>query len=245
VSPIRIAWTVLWKFGARVLLRRAAAQTLRRTAPSFLRRYRLNACARPAWLAPDPDLRREIERRLEARVEASLRRQYPRSFEEESLEETLTGVLFARVLEELFEAGRRSGVRILMPYWDADVVDLLYHTPSALLASGGRTKGLLRAMLARRFPGLGFERQRKVAADSFFKACVFGAAPASWADMGRMRALAELGIVDASFDRVIQAAIAHEDVDRTYLIWDGLTAEAWVRGRLGFAASGRRNGHDS
>jgi asparagine synthase (glutamine-hydrolysing) len=244
VSPIRIAWTVLWRFGARALMRRAGARALRRTAPALLRRYRLSICARPAWLAPDPDLRREIDRRLEARVEADLLHQYPQSFEEESLEETLTGVLFPRVLEELFEAGRRSGVRILMPYWDADVVDLLYHTPSALLASGGRTKGLLRAMLAQRLPGLGFERQRKVKADSFFNSCLFAEAPAAWTTMGGMRTLATLGIVDASLDGVIEAAIEHGDVEQAYLIWDGLTAEGWLRGCLGIAAAGWRNGHE-
>src|SRR5437588_460285 len=70
--------------------------------------------------------------------------------------------------EELFEVYRRLGMRLLQPFWDPDLIDMLYRTPPLRLISDGRTKGLLRASLGRRFPALGFERQRKVEASSFY-----------------------------------------------------------------------------
>src|SRR4030095_3566836 len=58
-------------------------------------------------------------------------------------------------LEELFEVYRGVGVRILQPFWDADLVDLLFRMPPFVLNRGGRSKGLVRDSLARRFSAPG------------------------------------------------------------------------------------------
>ena len=71
--------------------------------------------------------------------------------------------------EECFESWRMMGVRELLPFWDPDLIKLLYRIPPEFLNRGGRSKGLVRDMLARRFPHLGFERQKKVVAIDFFR----------------------------------------------------------------------------
>ena len=55
-------------------------------------------------------------------------------------------------LEETFERSRLLGIPILHPFLDADLTAFLYVTPPELLIRGGRTKGLIRSYLARRFP---------------------------------------------------------------------------------------------
>ena len=99
--------------------------------------------------------------------------------------ESLDHPLTAMEMEEVFESGTRMGLRILMPYWDADLLEMLYRIPPHLLNKGGRSKGLVRQSVARRFPQLGFERQKKVIATNFFNSTMLqdgkkGLASSGW-----------------------------------------------------------------
>jgi hypothetical protein len=98
--------------------------------------------------------------------------------------------------EERFEMGKQFGVRFVHPYWDPDVVDLCYRSLPTLMSEGGRTKGLVRGTIARRFPGLGLEEQRKVLAKSYYRS-VLRREWAPLADLvGDFPALSALGVVD-------------------------------------------------
>ena len=99
-------------------------------------------------------------------------------------------------LEEQYELGKRLGIRFLHPFWDPDVVEMLYRTPPSILNEGGVSKGLVRGALARRFPALGFERQRKVAATSFYRSLLRREGPSLAGEAGDFPALAELGIIN-------------------------------------------------
>ncbi len=113
------------------------------------------------------------------------------------MNESLDHALLAMELEEYFEAGRRLGVRFGHPFWDADLLTLLYRTPPELLNQGGRSKGLVRSMLARRFPELGFERQRKVSGTPVSRRIFVEEGGAAWRRLGGATALSDLGVVDA------------------------------------------------
>jgi Asparagine synthase len=80
--------------------------------------------------------------------------------------------LSSRRLEELFEQGRRLGLRVLQPFWDAALVEFLYRMPPKFLNRGSRSKGLVRETVARLFPRLGFETQRKVTASRFGRSLI-------------------------------------------------------------------------
>ena len=147
------------------------------------------------------------------------------------LREMRTGLDHAIVtmeLEERHEIGRRLGLRFLHPFWDADVVDLLFRTPPSLLDRDGRSKGLIRQTLARRFPALGLSGQKKVAATSFHQTLMTAEGARLRAQVGPFRVLPALGVIDAR-----KAAAAVDEAFATgrqlHRAWDLLNLETWAR----------------
>jgi hypothetical protein len=102
---------------------------------------------------------------------------------------------------------------------------MLYRTPPRLLTEGGRAKSLVRDTLARRFPTLGLNRQRKVAATSFFQTLVRQQVPQVAATLGRCRGLAALGIIGADAAR----DYATDGWGSVSNRWDLVNLESWVR----------------
>jgi hypothetical protein len=220
---------VLWECGVRPLLAGGARSTLETVAPRLLeRRWKADAeRSFPAWVAPDPGLRRELEERaMELRREPR-----PRSHYEAACRRCLDHPLVAMELEESFENGRDLGVPIVHPFLDSDLVDLLYRLPPEAHFVKGRDKGLARAMVTERFPQLGFARKRKVAATSFVQAVFAAESPEVWKSLGPARALAELEVVDAKLlQDDLSAGFALPDPGVYALCkWASLSAEAWAR----------------
>jgi asparagine synthetase B (glutamine-hydrolysing) len=230
VPSRQLARRLLWSFSTRLLLRSAAASVLRSGAPGALRAHRLRAVRSsiPAWVAPDAALRDDLVRRgLEAWPARS-----GESYYLHEVRSSLDHPLVSMEMEEVFDNGRAVGTRVLPPYLDADLVDFLYRTPPHLLDRGGRSKGLVRERLAQRFPELGFERQRKVAATSYSRSVMTEEAPRNWKRMGGIPALAELGIADPrSFGPLLDSA-ARGDRVAQFRMWDALNLEAWTRSHL-------------
>jgi len=140
--------------------------------------------------------------------------------------------LNAMEAEEYFEISRRFGVHMMHPYWDADLVDLLYRTPPELLSKNGRSKGLVRETVARRFPKLGFENQRKMQATNFYRQSMEAEGAAAWKTLGSASALADLRVVDPDLLTDTMADLfAGRRPQESYRIWNTLRLEAWVRSR--------------
>jgi asparagine synthetase B (glutamine-hydrolysing) len=225
-GPVAALRTVLWLHGIRPLLS-TAARTL---APGALRRHRHRRISRriPGWVAPDPALRRELEDRLARKVSDGMDAPEPAW----RCQGAVRGLLETE-LEDDFEKGRRLGARVLHPFWDADLVDFMYRVPPALLSEHGLTKSLVRWTLARRFPGLGFERQRKLVLYTFYKERLLAEGPAAWRKMGSASSLADLGIIDApALDKAMAAIFSGAATHQFPHIWDALNLEAWVRPRV-------------
>jgi asparagine synthase (glutamine-hydrolysing) len=182
----------VWTFGLRPLMSAA----LGRIAPTWWRRSREERliASTPGWIAPDRALRARMDERAGRNLADP---NPPTGFYRRDARTALDHPLMAIELEEHFEFSRRLGVRLLHPYWDADLVDLLARIPPPLLNRGGRAKGMVRHTLARRFPGLGFERHKKVAATSFYHRILLDEGPRLWRAMGGARELARLENVDA------------------------------------------------
>jgi asparagine synthase (glutamine-hydrolysing) len=225
LGPVNVLRALLWHFGARPL----ASSVLGTIAP---RRWKANRVGRGvrstlAWVAPDAGLRRT----LDARVEAFLPAARPeRSFYLQDVRASLEHTLTSMELEEIFETGRRLDVRYLHPYWDAEVVDMLYRTPPLLLFSGGLSKSVVRHTMARRFPGLGLERQKKRAGTSFYRKILNREIPDLWRRKSGLEALADLGVVDPRQ----AAAMAERSIANTIgtglvRTWDLMNLETWVR----------------
>jgi len=230
-SYLRNMALMLWRSGALPLLGATALRTFPRTASWVFskRRQRLISQSVPDWLAPDPDFRQEMYQRYE---QTRRRPASPRSF---YLEWTglFNSTMHSMEMEEGFDAGRRTGMPHLMPYYDADLVDLMHRTPPELLNRGGRSKGLVRQTVARRLPGLGFERQKKRFVHQYYNKMLLNEGVPLWQKMGGAQALSELGIVDGPAVESALATLSSGNQSRgIWRIRELLVIEAWLRSRL-------------
>ena len=191
MSPWGVVRGTFWTFGVRPV----AGLALHRIAPKTWHANRLARLLRTTrpWVAPDPELRKELDRRTEDGMTPAAP---AAGFYFNEIRTGLGHALTSMELEEIFEMGRRLDVRFLHPYWDADVVDMLYRAPPLLLNRGGRAKGMVRETAARRFPTLGLDRQKKLAGTTFFRSVLRAEIPKLWQQSGGAPALAAMGIID-------------------------------------------------
>lgn len=240
LGRLRAVRSILWKGGARPLLSACYADLLDRLTPALRRRradlaVRRRLTGRNAWLLPDPALRREVERRTRWSVDETLREApLPEAgFRHRLVMEMFENPLFAPSFEETYEQGRLTGARHHDVYWDPDLIEFLYRVPPRILYAGGQTKGLVRSRLARRFPGLGFERQKKLVARGFVNEVLLAEAGAAWGALGGAKALASIGAVEPrGVDRFVREAVSGKDTRRLSEVWLLLRLESWVRPRV-------------
>lgn len=240
-----LARNVLWNNGFRPVMKSAWRNSRLRSASHSMaqrafpqayeaRRWQQRQLAlseTPGWIAPDPALRRELDERWDCRRERS--QPPPGAFYLQDAREFLDHPLTSLDFEEAHENGRRLGMQIRHPFWDPDLVQLLYRMPPQLLQQGGRSKGLVRGMLSRRFPELGFEKQKKVVSLEFFRELMLEEGAQVWKQIGGTSALGDLGIVDAKkVDAEVTQVLAGRDAAQSYRIWDFVAAEKWTRPRL-------------
>ena len=229
---------LLWGSGLRPVLMTYGRRGIGAVLPGALgahyrRRYLAQA---PSWIAPDPELRRDMALRVEEMVEQVTEEAEPSGpfgFYFHRFVESFTRTFRSMEMEEDFEAARRLGLPIRMPYWDLDLIDFLVRTPPDLLNQGGRSKGLVRASVARRFPQLGFDRHRKVSSMEYYRKLLLREGPGAWALMGRPSTLIDLGVIDGRrIDDVLASDLASGQVSRAHGLWKVLNLEAWLRRRV-------------
>jgi asparagine synthase (glutamine-hydrolysing) len=229
LSGVRAHARLLWLTAARPL----ASAALDALAPRWWhaqRRRRLLG-ERPSWVAPDPQVRAAMDQRVEDWMAPARPAQ---GFYVREMRTALRHPAVTQDLEETQEFGRRLGLRVLHPFWDVDLVELLYRTPPQLLMGDGRSKWLLRRRLAERLPGLGLERRGKVSAAGVFRNFVQKEATVAWERLGGARALGALGIVSSSgVQSAMPAMLAAGPAQHTGRVWELLTLETWVRQRFG------------
>lgn len=228
VRPVKLLYRLLWKYGTRPLLADAVWKVTdaRMPSASAARRRHVVDAGIYDWVASDAALRSELLTRGE--------RFWPEKSDARShyLNDTriaLDNPLISIAMEETFENGRQLGMPILAPFADTDLIDFLYRTPPELLDRGGRAKGLVRDRLARKFPELGFERQRKVNATSYVGSLVARELTSVWNDTGGISCLAEFGIADPQrAEPVLARALAGDRLSQHHA-WELLNLESWLR----------------
>jgi hypothetical protein len=234
ISDFALLRNLMWKYGAKPLLLPPAYKFVKRAAPWAIRmRHRLSPTPPqwipPKWAAPDPALRRQIEERA-AQTNGN-HKPSSASHYVQAGKKSLDHPMISWELEELFEVYRGIGVRILQPFWDADLVDLLFRMPPFDLNRSGRSKGLVRDSLARRFPDLGFERQRKVLGLNFYKSLVEQDGADIWGELGGAKALKSLGIIDEKgLDSYMKPRLNRpRDARDAHELLTVLNLESWTR----------------
>lgn len=240
--PVLPLWrNVLWSNGLNPLLKHQKRRLLHRFSPEGQRRrLERQAEARkrriPDWLVPDESLKSEVYSRIDERsrkrcgADPALG---PGGFYFKELEYSLQHPLLALDLEEMFETSRQQGLRQFDIYWDADLIEFLYRVPPHLLSKGGRSKGLVRNDLARRFPDLGFGNQKKLVSRDFFCRTLLDQSRSAWQSLGGAPALAELGIVEPHrLEGFVRKVLATGDEQHVDEVWRILSLESWVRPRV-------------
>ena len=232
-TRIQLWRNLLWTFGTKPLLRTAVVRRVPRGSRS-LARWRRRAVRKvmPDWAAPDPEVLEQILSRAERGTDTH-EWQRSGSFYLQQGQMSLDHAIVSMEMEEVFENGRSMDMRVLMPYWDPDLVDLLYRVPPDLLNRGDRAKALVRETLAKRFSGLGLDRQKKVIASRYFTEVMLGQGRVVWDRIGGAQALGELGVVDpARLDEFARRAFNSNDARLANRIWNILNFESWVRPRM-------------
>jgi asparagine synthetase B (glutamine-hydrolysing) len=236
-SSFALGRSLLWTFGAQPLLLPPVHRFFKAFAPWALKlRHRVSPWPAPwvppVWLAPDTELRRQFDQRRE---EEHINRKPPSdSVYLREIRPALDHAVISWEAEELFEVYQQAGVRMLHPFWDPDIVDMLYRTPPFQLLRDGFNKSLVRATVARRFPKLGFERQRKVEATTFYASQIYRSAGAAWQQCEGATTLADLGIIDkARLRPVIDGLLdGRQEGRKAHRVWTVLNLESWARAHV-------------
>jgi asparagine synthase (glutamine-hydrolysing) len=224
INPFKLVRNVVWQCGLRPL----GGMALHRLFPDAHAAGRVKRllAGDPAWLALDPHLQIEHQHRATRGMGSS---DPPDGFYIRELRTGLDHTLTSWDAEERHEQGRQIGVRFLHPFSDPDLVEMLCRTPPRLLNAGGRSKGLVRETMAKRFPGLGLVRQRKVWATSFFQARLLQEGPALADLAGDFPALSNLGMVDGPALAAFVRQALMRPGPRLEQIWHPINIEMWVR----------------
>ena len=218
---------LVWQTAGRPL----ASAALDAVAPSLWheRRRRRLLGERPTWVAPDPAIRRAMDERIDRFIDPA---RPPGGFYQREARTTLRHPAITQDMEETQEFGRRHGLRMVHPFWDVDLIELLHRVPPDLLMNDGRSKWLLRRKVAERLPGLGLERRGKASAANVFRELLEREAPVEWSRLKGAPALERMGVVrtaDIESGHPVQSLIGKTGgTGRLYTL---LNLEAWVQQR--------------
>lgn len=233
--PLRVhIYNGLWKFGARPLLARGVARILARFAPNTLRNRRRKSLYQsvPYWLELDLEIKNEISIRMDERVEESIIADKSKSFLIKEIIYFLDHPISALDMEEEFENGRRLGMPILGFYQHQDLVSYLFRFPPHLLNTGRPQKGLIREIVQKRFPQLGFQKQKKIGATDNFRETVLDESPIVWEKLGGVQSLSHMKIVNAnSVKHFITSTKENPPKNNQpiWMIWNLINFESWLR----------------
>ena len=227
ITGPRAAGRLVWRTAGRPL----ASAALDAVAPALWhqRRRRRLLSERPDWVAPDPEIRRAMDDRIDRWIDPA---RPAGGFYQRESRTALTHPAITHDMEETQEFGRRHGMRVLHPFWDVDVIELLHRVPPRLLMMDGRAKWLLRRNIDTRLPGLGLEKRGKTSAAHVFQGLLDREAPPAWAGLRGPRALDRIGVVRAA--DIESGHSARKLVDRVGgagRLYTLLNLEAWVQKR--------------
>ena len=216
---------ILWTYGLRAVLR----DWIWRQAPGLALRCRRQLVPRaiPDWVAPDPELRRELIERFEQHWD---RQTNQHGFYVTFIDNWLRHPLPQMIFEEQFFRNAAAGIPTLHPYWHRPMVEFLLRTPPEILNSGDRWKSLARAGMVSRFPELGFDRQKKLIATDAPRQLLQREGPGLWQTLGPAKSMAALGLVHLErYHAMLQRSAESDRAMDLYNLWHGAGTEAWVR----------------
>jgi asparagine synthase (glutamine-hydrolysing) len=227
---------VVWHYGIKSSSRTAVGpprSALGAGRPVRRRRHALamRDAGSPPWVAPDPTLRAEVAAGLEAAYTLAAVEPKGDSYYLRDTRSRLDAPEKWFREEETFLVGRRTGIPVREPFWDPDLIELLVRVRPAARSAGGLAKSLVRRPLTERFPGLGFEGQRKSNLGVALLSVLETQARPVRQAMGELRTLVDLGVIDGDRVRILMddALAGRSHRHRLGWVWEFLNLEAWTR----------------
>ena len=229
---------LVWKSGLRMILADTGRRIARQIAPATLRkiirkRMKKNTLS---WVAADPELKAAADDRIEILVEQYMNKMLPNDkypFYASSAASHFVSTNVSMIMEQHFEASQRMGVSVVYPYFDPDLINLLMRVSPEALQQGGMEKGIVRKSVAKRFPNLKFEKQKKVSAMGYWQSLLKTEGRDLYYSTGGPKTLIEMGVVDGKkIGPVIEQSFAGSNPFAHGYVWDLLCLETWARSRL-------------
>jgi asparagine synthetase B (glutamine-hydrolysing) len=195
-----------------------------------LRRHRLQAALRRGICPRDPHLLAALEQRL---LKAAEIEPVPGGRAYVGAIRSLTQAPLLLLEQDQSHAwAARLGFRLLLPYFDRDLMELSLRIHPEHLVSGGRSKPLLRRLVAERLPSVPM-RAKKVDFTRPFDAVLRRGGRRAWEALGGPSMLADLGIVGPDgLERWMNDYFEGGNTD-SLRAWLVLSTEAWLRARSG------------
>jgi hypothetical protein len=228
-------WTtarrLLWRSGARLLMRQTAAAALHRLGADTVldaRRRRRLLRSMPRWIAPEPALRRELAGHWASMAREPVWADFYRRARIGLLDSPDTIV----PMDWYHNHERRLGVQLLEPFQDPDLVEFLFSMPPKHLFFGGRAKALAEASIRRRVPGFASTILRVAYPDRAFESMLVHDGAKGLELLDGVPVLSDLEIVDpkplvnALRTRDFSADVGYGEA------WQALALEAWLQDRL-------------
>lgn len=221
---------LLWPYGVRPLLRRPVVRAIERILPGRLqkRRYEMARSALPSWI-PDDDLRDELAALVSERPDPVPVRDLPFESKRRLLENPTVSLM----QEGLYTAGERTGVRVLAPLLDPDVVAFLLNVDAGRHVAAGRGKALAAELIGAVVPDFGTDWPATVYGDSIWTTTV-AAEAAEWQAIGGLELLDSLGVVDQAqlLKRLTPRDREALGVRDAVSLARAMTLDVWLRTRI-------------
>ncbi|MCL4249739.1 MAG: hypothetical protein KJ065_16460 [Anaerolineae bacterium] len=210
-----------------------------RCLPNLRRAYRIRRLGGqlPGWLCADPALRQTLQRVLNdeiQRPELDARGRVPASYYEHGKSYLWRFLAESSVCETDFLYAHSAGLRILMPFFDRDLVAMLAQASPWVLLNEGRSKSLNRMVVRRVLPESGVEAQVKDYAPEelrpYFQQIqkyVVSAAE----KVGTSR-LAGYGIINSDRLSITEKASQGITRDQVAYLYAVVSAETWLKNQL-------------
>lgn len=164
---------MVWYYGFRTILRGYAVKYLLPEKWLRNRRQRRLTQRWPGWFCADPQLLARVEEALLedfALPDLTAEGRIPRSYYRHRHNLGLRNSRMTYEFETSYFVERKAGLKLLKPFHDRALVELLYRASPRVLTAGAQYKGLIRPLARKYLPGLGLERQKKLypqTADSY------------------------------------------------------------------------------
>jgi asparagine synthase (glutamine-hydrolysing) len=226
ISPLMNFKFLLWNCGLRLVIGSLVRKMLLSIYPNLLYQIRQTRKEKilAEWLLADPLLKKEVYERWEA----SESYKDIKSYYLREMQISLEHPLISLEMEENYQIEKKLNINFYQSYWNSELIELLYRLPPNILTRGKKSKGLVRDLVSKRFPNLGFEKQKKILSTNYFSVLVSDQLKKVWQKLTCPKTLIDLGIVNKNKLDFSKGLPSSGSKNPAFLAWEMANLEVWL-----------------